>query len=470
VTLPDSQTPARPVAGSVSLTPRTAAWLRPGLLLAGGLVVTDGLGHLLRIDGPSTLGLGALAGAWWLFGRRRPGVRPRLPDSLAGWIRRCDGLLEQFERLEGGSSAAQLKRKAVLHDLRLERQRSGASLALVSSEPPDPSLQPRFVEALRTPTAVRLLWGDPLPTASADWRWPAGFERCDLFLHHLCLPLRASDLRWLQAVPNGLPVWLLITIVPGMDRDRLTAELTSQWPAAQSDRLLFWEGTAEGLVSSLAPLATWLAREHAVLRAATARRCLEELHRRWQADLEGLRRQEWQQLQQRTQWLVAAGVFAAPLPSLDLLVLAIANGLMLQEMARLWDCPWNPEQLRAAALELGRAALAMGVVEWSSQALAAAVKLHGATWLVGGALQALSAAYLTRVVGHAMADMLALSAGVAEPDLAAIRRQAPVLVGAAVEAEKVDWAGFLQQGRRWWQQQQQSSGRAPGPTALHPAS
>jgi len=81
------------------------------------------------------------------------------------------------------------------------------------------------------------------------------------------------------------------------------------------------------------------------------------------------------------------------------------------------------------------------------------VKLHGATWLVGGALQALSAAYLTRVVGRAMADTLALSAGVAEPDLALIRREAPLLVAQAADQEKLDWVGFLRQGRRWWEQQ-----------------
>jgi hypothetical protein len=207
------------------------------------------------------------------------------------------------------------------------------------------------------------------------------------------------------------------------------------------------------LAAALAPLAAWIARDGALLPGRTARRRLEGLHRVWQADLERLRRREWQHLQQRTQWVVAAGVLVAPLPSLDLLVLAAANGLMLREMAQLWDCPWTLEQLRAASAELARAALAQGVVEWSSQALATAVKLHGATWLVGGALQALSAAYLTRVVGRAMADTLALSAGVAEPDLALIRREAPLLVAQAADQEKLDWVSFLRQGRRWWEQQ-----------------
>jgi putative ABC transport system permease protein len=94
-------------------------------------------------------------------------------------------------------------------------------------------------------------------------------------------------------------------------------------------------------------------------------------------------------------------------PSLDVLVLAAANGLMLKDMARIWECSWSLEQLQAAALHLAKACLTLGVVEWSSQALAGLVKLHGATWLVGGAVQALSAAYLTRVVSHAMADVFA---------------------------------------------------------------
>jgi hypothetical protein len=136
-------------------------------------------------------------------------------------------------------------------------------------------------------------------------------------------------------------------------------------------------------------------------------------------------------------------------------VLAAANGLMLQEMALLWECPWSLPQLREAAREVARVALLQGVVEWSTQALCGAIRLHGATWIVGGALQALSAAYLTRVVGLAMADLMALSAGVAEPDLAEIRRQAPLLVARAAEQGRLDWSGFLRQGKRWLERQGQ---------------
>jgi hypothetical protein len=176
--------------------------------------------------------------------------------------------------------------------------------------------------------------------------------------------------------------------------------------------------------------------------------------------LERLRRGQWRQLRQRTQWLVAAGVLLTPAMGLDVLVLTVANGLMLKDMARLWNCPWTLEQSRAAATEVGKAALALGVLEWGTQACAAAFQLHGATWLVGGTLQALSAAYLTRVIGHAMADLMARSAGVSEPDLAAIKAEAPLLVARAAEAERLDWGAFLQEARIWLSQGERGQGLA----------
>ncbi len=440
-------------------------WQRPVLTLAVGLVFSEAVAHLAHVDTGSLLALSAMAGGWWLLSRRRSRLGVPLPADLDGRFERCEAVLARFEHLEGGVSPAQLERCAALEQLREHRERRSLRLALAGCRPPGAAWQPRFAQALRCAQGLALQWGHALPQRSASWRWPAAFVQADLLLFHLQLPLTAVDLRWLEALPQQQPVWLLlelpatslatapVTASSTGGREALQADLASQWPALVAERCLFWDGQDSELEDAVAPLVAWLGRSGASLPAATTLRCLEQLHQGWQAELEEVRRAEWRQLQQRTQWLVAAGVFAAPLPSLDLLVLAAANGLMLQEMARLWDCPWSPELLREAAIELGRAALALGVVEWSSQALAAAIKLHGATWLMGGTLQALSAAYLTRVVGHAMADVLALSSGVSEPDLEVIRRQAPLLVARAAEQEKLDWSGFLQQGRRWWQQQ-----------------
>jgi uncharacterized protein (DUF697 family) len=429
------------------------SWRGPVLVLASSVVVSEGISQWLHVDAGALLGLGALAGGWWLLSRRRPRPVASLPGDVEGWIQRCQQVLPRFAQLsleEQDSRTPQ--RQAEFTALLSEIQRQELAASLASCRPPAAELLPAFAASLRCHRKLRLQWGEPLATASPDWHWPDSFTNSDLVLYHLHWPLSAADLRWLEALPQGQPVWLLLQHAPQSTTDNLPAELASQWPGLEPQRCLLWDGQAGSLSSALTPLALWLRRSGEQQRRQTAVRMLAQLHERWQAELEQLRRGHWQRLQQRTQWLVAAGVLASPLPSLDLLVLAAANGLMLQEMARLWDCSWDLETLRAAASELARAALALGVVEWSSQALLAATKLHGATWLVGGALQALSAAYLTRVVGRAMADVLALSSGVAEADLAEIRRQAPMLVARAAEQERIDWNGFLTQGRQWLQQ------------------
>jgi len=211
---------------------------------------------------------------------------------------------------------------------------------------------------------------------------------------------------------------------------------------------LIWDGTPTALRPLLQPLRRLLQQPQRSLDA-TRQRLLARLHQRWQAELEQRRRERFRNLLQRSQWLVAGAVVVSPLPSGDLVAVAVGNGLMLREMAQVWDCPWTSEVLQVAARHLGAAALAQGVVEWSGQALLGFAKLDGGSWLAAGALQALSAAYLTRVVGASMADWMALNAGVAEPDLALLKQQAPLLVAQAAERERLDWNGFLQQAREW---------------------
>jgi len=435
---------------------RLPFWSRPALLLAGGAVALDGVLQVLHPSGGLVLGLGALAGGWWMLTPSGRSPSPWRGSSLADWVGRCEALIPRFSSLEG-HGAGEESRRSQLAQWERDRLSPELLLAMVGVERSAPIQIDRLgslAAAVRGRHPLRLQVGVPLGSRPVDWSWPAGPAAADVLLFSLATPLRASELRWLESVPDGQPVWLLLTLESEDNGEGARADLERQWPALDPQRVLLWDGEAESLSAALAPLSDWLAREGSMLRSRTARRRIEALHGLWQAELERLRRREWQQLQRRTQWVVAAGVLVTPMPSLDLLVLAAANGLMLREMAQLWDCPWSADQLRAAATELGKAALAQGVVEWSTQALAAAVKLHGATWLVAGGLQALSAAYLTRVVGRAMADVLALSAGVSEPDLARIRLEAPLLVARAAEEERLDWAGFLGQARRWWEGQQ----------------
>jgi len=419
--------------------------------VVGGGVLLDGLGQVLHVPllavSTATAGL-VLLGGWSRSAGRSIGLRD---TNTAGWLERLERLQQQFAQLDSDPLASALRRDE-LEVQRAQLERPGLHLALVGACPEDPAWREHVATSLRGPAALSLHWSRPLPAASGAWSWPEPFSSCELLVYAVRPPLLAADLRWLQAVPAGQPLVLLVQ-VPSQAAGPIAAmELRAQLPAGAQLELLCWHDQLS-LAAQLQPLAARWAGEASSLRSQRQQRCLAGLHSRWQGELEGLRRGRFQQLQQRTQWLVAAGVVAAPLPSLDLLVLAVANGLMVKEMARLWDCPWGAEQLQATAVELARAALTLGVVEWSSQALAGVVKWHGPTWLLGSAVQALSAAYLTRVVGRAMADTLARSVGVAEPDLERIRREAPLLVAQAAEAEKLDWSAFLRQGRQWLAEQ-----------------
>ena len=438
-------------------------------VLGGGVLLVDSLHGPLS----SVLSLTAAAGGLWLLSGRLKPARLALPTSSGGWIERLEQVLLAFDRLDAtappallaGSETPQARRRQQLTDLQERQGRRHLELALVGGAGWSDALQSAVVASCRVPLPLRVHRSHPLPPATGAWEWPETFERCDHLIMRVDLPLKAADLRWLEALPDGQEVWLLVDRpgdICGQAADDPQGEaawqaLLHQLPESLRERVWPWTPTrVEGLGDQLAPLMQRLTPGALLQPERTQLRCLKRLHSRWQVELELLRRRHWQQLQLQTQWTVAAGVLVAPLPSLDLLVLAAANGLMLREMARLWDCPWSLDQLQAAAGQMARAALSLGVVEWSSQALASLVKLHGATWLVGGALQALSAAYLTRVVGRAMADYLALAAGVPEEELEALlQRQAPLLVARAAEEERLDWSGFLQQGQQWLLERQQ---------------
>lgn len=447
----------------------TAGILRQGLRHWPWFAAAGGGWMLLEtVHGPfsSLLSLGAAgAGLWLLGGRMRPSGQ-QLPRSSQGWLDRCEAVLEQFQTLQGGSSDVspaqvnrfqrdQAQRRAQLEALRQRQQESCIHLALVGTQAWSDLEQEALLSQCLCPHPLRVHRSQALPLSPLHWEWTETFRQCELLLYRLDLPLTAADLRWLEALPEQQRVGLLVRTQPGLETPLQVQQFEQQLPAHLRGRCWLLPDLE---ASGWRDLSAWLAESTPLTRERNQQRCLQELHEGWQRELEVIRRQSWSRLLQRTQWTVAAGVVVTPVPSLDLLVLAAANGLMLQEMARLWNCPWSLEQLQAGAAQLGKAALALGVVEWSSQALASVVKWHGPTWLLGGAMQALSAAYLTRVVGRAMADYMALAVGVPEEELESLlQRQAPLLVARAAEEEKLDWSAFVASAQQWLKQQPASA-------------
>ena len=116
---------------------------------------------------------------------------------------------------------------------------------------------------------------------------------------------------------------------------------------------------------------------------------------------------------------------------------------MIKEIKSIWGCKWSPEILDKVSKQIIKTAIAQGVIEWSGQTLIGLTKLHAPNWLVAGAFQAISAAYLTRVVSSSLADFMAITKGVKEPDLEFIKKNSENIVAKAFEKEKINWKGFI---------------------------
>ena len=397
-----------------------------GFTLAGGMVVGE---FIHGLGTPLSLAAFAGAAAWLLQRSKKPTVG-RLPEGVDGMQKHCQKLIEQFEALGFATGPMQSR----LDQICCLAQRPDRHVVLAGAEATVEQSN-QVLAAFSGSSALQLHLAQPLPRESVEWNWPESLLQADHLVYVLSGAPTVADLRWLEALPQAMPTLLLAEGELDCLR-QWSCELGDRWP------LLSCDGP---LKADLLPLAQQ--------KRLTQLRCLRQLNQEWQVLLEVERRKRLQPLLQRSQWLVATAVFASPLPSADLLLLAVVNGLLLKEMAALWRCEWTADQLQTAALELARTAMGLGALEWGSQAVAGLLKLHGVSWLVGGAMQALAAAYFTRVVARSMADYLALSLGVPEAELGNLKLEMPLLVAKAVAQEKLDWPQFGQQARQWLKQQ-----------------
>ena len=161
------------------------------------------------------------------------------------------------------------------------------------------------------------------------------------------------------------------------------------------------EPAIAGLQSALA--AAFVA-EHPTLVAATVLRQTQALRQRVQTDLNRLRRDRAMPLIDQLQWVAGATAFANPVPTLDLLATVAINGQLILDLGKLYGFNLSLDEAKTAAGTLASLTVKLGLVELSTQVLTAVLKSHFATYLAGGLVQGLSAAYLTRMASLSLVD------------------------------------------------------------------
>lgn len=115
--------------------------------------------------------------------------------------------------------------------------------------------------------------------------------------------------------------------------------------------------------------------------------------------LNGLRRDRSVPIIEQYQWIAAAAAFANPVPGLDLLATAAINAQMVIDLGNIYQQKISWEQGQQIAKTMGSLMLKLGLVEISTKAVTGILKTNVATFVAGGMVEGVSAAYLTRVAG-----------------------------------------------------------------------
>jgi uncharacterized protein len=120
--------------------------------------------------------------------------------------------------------------------------------------------------------------------------------------------------------------------------------------------------------------------------------------------IENQRRRESDKIIDRYQWISAGVIAVTPVPVVDMLATAAVNAQMVIEIGRIYNIELDLEQGKELAFSLGKTLVSLGVVKGAVDILAKALQLNFATYIVGKAIQAVSAAYLTRIAGKSFIE------------------------------------------------------------------
>ncbi len=153
-------------------------------------------------------------------------------------------------------------------------------------------------------------------------------------------------------------------------------------------------------------VAAVLSREGDALRAGNL---LLRVRRRELAERDRIARQRRQQslaVIERYQWLAAAAAFANPVLVLGPMAAGALHLKMLGEIAAIYDAPFSSQFVEALGGQIIQTLFKLGITEATASVLGGILKLNPLGFAAGGAIQAVTTAYLTRLAGASFLEYL----------------------------------------------------------------
>lgn len=120
--------------------------------------------------------------------------------------------------------------------------------------------------------------------------------------------------------------------------------------------------------------------------------------------IDAQRQRQAEKVVERFQWVGAGVIWAAPLPVIDLLATAAVNAQMVVEIGKVYGCELNLERGRELAISLAKTLTGLGILRGAIELVTSALKLSVTGFLVGTAIQSITAAYLTRIAGRSFIE------------------------------------------------------------------
>lgn len=205
---------------------------------------------------------------------------------------------------------------------------------------------------------------------------------------------RASVLLSLKHRMQGNVVATAVSPVPVKVRKHQEDGSVQEWmeqPAADIEQL------TSGLSEIVAQQAQQLVWTTTMRKAFSLKADTKQL-------LNKVRRSSATPVIEQYQWIAAAAAFANPVPALDILATAAINAQMVMDLGGIYQQKFSLEQAQTVAGAMGSLMLKLGLVELSTKAVSTVLKSNAVTFVAGGVVQGVSAAYLTRVAGLSLVE------------------------------------------------------------------